>query len=126
MLGAELADGRGGQRGHQHCAPNGSWPTIDVFAVPKGKTIKNRRHLDLRADGLTTAEELQRLLSLGARRIDVGQGPDVSWGRPRRPRGQRILLALPLRAGSLASAAPGPPQQDRSMSGHLALTAWLR
>jgi len=27
-----------------------SWPSIDVIAVPEGKTIKNRLHLDLRAE----------------------------------------------------------------------------
>jgi hypothetical protein len=32
--------------------PGGSWPTIDVFAVPERKAVKNRLHLDLRADGL--------------------------------------------------------------------------
>lgn len=73
-------------------APNGSSPTIDVFAVPEGKTIKNRLHLDLRADGLTTAEELQRLLSLGARRIDVGQGPDISWVVLADPEGNEFCL----------------------------------
>ena len=56
-----------------------SWPSIDVIAVPEGKSVKNRLHFDLRADGVSTAEELERLLALGARRMDVGQGPDVSW-----------------------------------------------
>lgn len=56
-----------------------SWPAIDVIAVPEGKSVKNRLHFDLRADGVSTAEELERLLGLGARRMDVGQGPDVSW-----------------------------------------------
>lgn len=56
-----------------------SWPSIDVIAVPEGKSVKNRLHFDLRADGVSTAEELERLLGLGARRMDVGQGPDVSW-----------------------------------------------
>jgi catechol 2,3-dioxygenase-like lactoylglutathione lyase family enzyme len=54
-------------------------PGIDVLRVPEGKTVKNRLHLDLRADGSSTQEELDRLLALGARRVDVGQGPDVSW-----------------------------------------------
>ncbi|MCU1663686.1 MAG: glyoxalase [Pseudonocardia sp.] len=63
-----------------------------MFAVPEGKTIKNRLHLDLRADGSTTAEELQRLLSLGARRIDVGQGPDVSWVVLADPEGNEFCL----------------------------------
>ena len=58
---------------------DGSWPGIDMFQVPEGKSIKNRLHLDLRADGSSTEDELQRLLNLGARRVDVGQGPEVSW-----------------------------------------------
>ena len=54
-------------------------PRIDFFAVPEVKVGKNRLHIDLRADGCTTAEELDRLLALGACRVDVGQGPDVTW-----------------------------------------------
>jgi hypothetical protein len=60
-------------------ADDGAWPTIDVAAVPEGKVVKNRLHLDLRADGTTTQAELDRLLALGARRVDVGQGSDVPW-----------------------------------------------
>ncbi|MGY1843171.1 VOC family protein [Modestobacter sp. SYSU DS0875] len=52
---------------------------IDVCPVPEAKTVKNRLHLDLRADESSTAEELDRLLTLGARRVDVGQDDDVSW-----------------------------------------------
>jgi hypothetical protein len=59
--------------------PDGSWPTIDVSAVPENKTVKNRLHLDLRADGIATTDELARLLNLGARRRDVGQGDDATW-----------------------------------------------
>lgn len=54
-------------------------PTIDVLPVPEGKTVKNRLHFDVRADGSTQAEEVNRLLALGAYRVDVGQAPDVSW-----------------------------------------------
>jgi predicted enzyme related to lactoylglutathione lyase len=70
----------------------GDWPTIDVFAVPEGKSVKNRLHLDLRADGCSTAEELQRLLDLGARRVDVGQGDDVSWVVLADPEGNEFCL----------------------------------
>ncbi len=67
-------------------APAGTWdesgasgPTIDVVPVPEAKTVKNRLHLDLRADGGTQSDEVERLLALGATRADVGQGADVSW-----------------------------------------------
>jgi hypothetical protein len=56
-------------------SPDGSWPLIDVVQVPESKTVKNRLHLDLRADGMPTADELERLLDLGARRVDVGKRP---------------------------------------------------
>jgi hypothetical protein len=72
--------------------PDGSSPTIDVFAVPEAKTVKNRLHFDLRADGTTTSEELERLLALGARRADVGQGADVSWVVLEDPEGNEFCL----------------------------------
>lgn len=69
-----------------------SRPSIDVIAVPEGKTVKNRLHFDLRADGVSTADELERLLALGARRVDVGQGPDVSWVVLGDPEGNEFCL----------------------------------
>jgi hypothetical protein len=72
--------------------PDRAWPTIDVVAVPERKTVKNRVHLDLRADGLTTSQELDRLLSLGARRVDVGQPPDASWTVLSDPEGNEFCL----------------------------------
>jgi len=65
------------QDGVSIAPPDRAWPAIDVFAVPERKAVKNRLHLDLRADGSITDNELQRLLSLGAQPVDVGQGPDV-------------------------------------------------
>ena len=68
--------------------------TIDVVPVPEAKTVKNRFHLDLRADGTTRDEEVARLLALGARRVDVGQGPDVSWVVLADPEGNEFCLLL--------------------------------
>lgn len=51
---------------------NGAWPTIDVLGVAERKAVKNRLHVDLRADGVATPDELERLLSLGARRVEPG------------------------------------------------------
>lgn len=73
-------------------ARDGAWPTIDIFSVPEPKSTKNRVHLDVRADGTTVAAELQRLLDLGARRVDVGQGPDVSWTVLADPEGNEFCL----------------------------------
>ncbi|ASN38890.1 glyoxalase [Arthrobacter sp. 7749] len=71
---------------------DGAWPAIEVFAVPEGKSVKNRLHFDLRADGVSTALELERLLALGARRTDVGQGSDVSWVVLADPEGNEFCL----------------------------------
>ncbi|BCL17241.1 hypothetical protein GCM10017556_49800 [Micromonospora sagamiensis] len=41
---------------------------------------------------MSTAEELDRLLSLGARRVDVGQTSDVSWVVLADPEGNEFCL----------------------------------
>ena len=72
--------------------PDGAWPTIDVVPVPENKSVKNRLHLDLRADGTSTADELERLLGLGARHTDVGQGSDATWVVLSDPEGNEFCL----------------------------------
>lgn len=74
--------------------PDRAWPSIDVFAVPEGKTVKNRLHLDLRADGSSTKEEIARLLRLGATRVDVGQPSDASWTVLADPEGNELCVLL--------------------------------
>ncbi|MEH1098667.1 VOC family protein [Micromonospora sp. CPCC 205561] len=73
-------------------AADRSAPMIDVVAVPEGKVTKNRLHFDLRADGVSTEEELDRLLTLGARRVDVGQPSDASWVVLADPEGNEFCL----------------------------------
>lgn len=51
-------------------------PGIVFGAVPEEKTVKDRIHLDLAPDDQET--KVKRLLALGARRVEIGQG-DVSW-----------------------------------------------
>lgn len=70
----------------------GAWPTIDVFAVPESKSVKNRLHLDIRADGTSTDEEVKRLLQLGARLADVGQSPDSTWTVLADPEGNEFCV----------------------------------
>jgi catechol-2,3-dioxygenase len=59
--------------------PSDGGPGIDLVPVSDAKTVKNRLHLDLRADNSTQDVEVARLLTLGARRVDIGQGQDASW-----------------------------------------------
>ena len=56
---------------------DGVVPDILFARVPEAKTVKNRLHLDLRPDD--QAAEVERVEKLGARRVSVGQGEDVSW-----------------------------------------------
>jgi len=53
-------------------------PTLTFAQVPEGKTVKNRLHLDVNPADREQDEEVRRLLDLGARHADVGQG-DESW-----------------------------------------------
>jgi hypothetical protein len=51
-------------------------PAIIFVLVADEKTSKNRVHLDLAPDD--QALEVERLIALGARRVDIGQG-QVPW-----------------------------------------------
>jgi hypothetical protein len=51
-------------------------PGLLFAQVPEPKTQKNRLHLDFRPDDRDT--EVERLLGLGAVRVDIGQGAQ-SW-----------------------------------------------
>ena len=53
-------------------------PTLTFARVPESKTVKNRVHLDVNPTDREQDEEVRRLLDLGARHADVGQG-DESW-----------------------------------------------
>jgi Glyoxalase-like domain len=53
-------------------------PTLTFLRVPEGKTVKNRLHIDVNPTDREQDEEVRRLLDLGARHADVGQG-DASW-----------------------------------------------
>ncbi|MFJ2476133.1 VOC family protein [Streptomyces sp. NPDC087659] len=53
-------------------------PTLTFARVPEGKSVKNRLHIDVNPTDREQDEEVRRLLDLGARHTDVGQG-DESW-----------------------------------------------
>jgi hypothetical protein len=65
---------------------------IDFLVVPDGpKKRKNRIHLDVNATDRDQAAELERLLALGARPVDIGQG-DVTWHVLQDPEGNEFCL----------------------------------
>jgi predicted enzyme related to lactoylglutathione lyase len=51
-------------------------PGLLFGANPDRKTVKNRLHIDLRPDDQEA--EVERLVDMGARPVDIGQG-DVPW-----------------------------------------------
>jgi catechol 2,3-dioxygenase-like lactoylglutathione lyase family enzyme len=53
-------------------------PTIIFVRVPEDKTVKNRVHLDVSPIDTTQEAEVERIVALGARHVDVGQG-EQSW-----------------------------------------------
>jgi hypothetical protein len=80
---------------------DGVAPDILFLKVPEGKELKNRLHLDLRPKD--QAAEVARLEALGARRVDVGQGPESTWVVLADPDGNEFCVLTELTAENLAS-----------------------
>ena len=59
--------------------PPGAGPRIVVGRAPDDKVVKNRLHIDVNATDRDRDAEVERILDLGATRVDIGQGDDVSW-----------------------------------------------
>ena len=73
---------------------------ILFLRVPEDKAVKNRLHLDLRPDD--QAAEVTRFEGLGARRVDVGQGPEVTWVVLADPEGNEFCILRALTPEELA------------------------
>ena len=72
-------------------------PALVFVPVPEGKTVKNRLHLDVRPVDCAHEEEVDRLIGLGARRADVGQGTQP-WAVLADPEGNEFCVLGPLTA----------------------------
>ena len=70
-------------------------PGLLFAPVTEPKTVKNRLHLDFRP--VDRDAEVERFLSLGATRVDVGQG-DVPWVVLADPEGNEFCVLGPRRA----------------------------
>ncbi|MFE9461012.1 VOC family protein [Streptomyces californicus] len=66
-------------------------PTLTFARVPEGKTVKNRLHIDVNPTDREQGEEVERLLALGARRVDVGQG-EATWTVLTDPEGNEFCV----------------------------------
>jgi hypothetical protein len=76
--------------------PRGLLPDLEVLPDDSLKSVKNRVHLDVAAyEGEDHALEVARLIALGAERIDVGQGHDVTWVVLADPAGNEFCVLRP-------------------------------
>jgi len=72
-------------------------PGIVFLPVPEAKTQKNRVHLDFRPDDRDA--EVDRLLALGAARVDIGQG-EQTWVVLADPEGNEFCVLDSRRAAT--------------------------
>ena len=70
---------------------------ILFIEVHDERKVKNRLHLDLRPDDQEA--EVSRLEELGAKRVDIGQSPEVTWVVMADPEGNEFCILRALRPG---------------------------
>ena len=68
---------------------------ICFMPVTEPKQLKNRLHLDLTTGADDRDAEVERVLRLGARRVDVGQTGDESWTVLADPEGNEFCIVRP-------------------------------
>src|SRR5579872_2216453 len=81
------------------------------------KTVKNRVHVDLTTSAADRDQEIDRLLALGARRVDIGQTGAESWTVLADPEGN----AHPLRHNTENRGGSCPRQKHKAEPGKSAL-----
>ena len=80
-------------------------PALVFLLVPERKIGKNRLHLDLRPQD--QAAEVTRLEGLGARRVDVGQGTEVTFVVMADPEGNEFCVLRAYTPEELTGSAGG-------------------
>src|SRR4051812_29021932 len=73
-------------------APGGGKPTLWLQRTSTAKSVKNRCHPDLRPQDDDVRAEVERLLELGARHVDVGQGDDEPFVVLQDPEGNEFCV----------------------------------
>jgi predicted enzyme related to lactoylglutathione lyase len=68
---------------------------ICFMPVTGPKTVKNRVHIDLTSSAADRDQEIDRLLALGARRVDIGQTGAESWTVLVDPEGNEFCVVRP-------------------------------
>ncbi|MGN6574457.1 MAG: VOC family protein [Nocardioides sp.] len=68
-------------------------PGMVFVPVPEGKSVKNRLHIDLAPHVSQDREaEIERLVRLGASRVDVGQSDAAGWAVLADPEGNEFCV----------------------------------
>jgi predicted enzyme related to lactoylglutathione lyase len=70
-----------------------TYPGLCFLPNRRARSGKNRLHLDLAPDDHDA--EVERILGLGARCVDIGQGPDVTWTVLADPEGNEFCVLQP-------------------------------
>jgi hypothetical protein len=68
-------------------------PVLIFTRATEAKTGKNRLHLEVAPDDREA--EVERLVDMGARRVDLGQGPSVPWSVLADPEGNEFCVLDP-------------------------------
>lgn len=69
-----------------------AYPGLCFLPAREPKTVKNRLHIDLAPDDQDA--EVERVIALGARRVDIGQG-EVPWVVLADPEGNEFCVLTP-------------------------------
>jgi hypothetical protein len=91
--GPDSVRSRPGVRAH-YTAP-GRQLVTSTQHLSETKTIKNRVHLDLTTGADDRDAEIERLLRLGARRVNIDQTGDESWTVLTDPEGNEFCVVRP-------------------------------
>ena len=95
VAGLHWPDATAGLSGHSDGdvvlhAPPGAGPNWIFIAAPDEKVVKNRIHLDFKPDDQPA--EVERVIGLGARHVDIGQTGDESWVVLADPEGNEFCI----------------------------------
>ena len=74
---------------------DGGVPHIAFIKPPEAKTAKNRLHLDIQPVDGAMESEVERLVELGATRIDVFNEPSETWTVMNDPEGNEFCVLKP-------------------------------
>jgi hypothetical protein len=89
---------------------------ICVMPVTDEKIVKNRLHVDLSPDSADRDVEIERILALGARRVDIGQTGRESWTVLADPEGTSSVCCV--RRGPSSSRRAGSDRDDAADRGN--------